>query len=216
MIKINFLNSYRDYAASQGLGGLVLDEEDRQQLLKEMGKRLLILAIGPLGLYVYEFQTLPVLTAKREEIKNQIYTLREFNDSKQGLAEEIQRYQDDQTRFNTQMDFINKIQADKLNEYKLFLHLKESTPSSVWINSLDLRENSLSIDGVSIDPNGITTFMEKLSTTDFISNLIPVSQNTNPNFQDSGVDAYVFQIKAQLNVSANTPPPSTPPEGGGN
>jgi Tfp pilus assembly protein PilN len=216
MIKINFLNSYREFAESQGFGSLVLDEGDRQQLIKDVAKRFAILALGPIGFYIYEIQTIPVLFAKRDDMLVQIASHLQFNDSKQGLAEEIQRYQDDQTRFNTQMDFINKIQADKLNEYKLFLHLKESTPPTVWINSLTLRENLLTIDGVSVDPNGISVFMEKLSTTDFISNLIPVNQNTSPNFQDSGVDTFVFQIKAQLNVTAKSPTSPTSSDGGGN
>lgn len=212
MIKINFLISYKDYAAAQGVGGVAIyDEDERKQILIDLSKRLLIIALGPLGLYIYEMQTIPVLTQKKVEMQAKLTELNSFIESKQGIAQQIQSYQDEMARFSAQMDFINKIQADKLNEYKLFIHLKDATPPTVWINKLDLRDNSLIVVGESVDPAAITQFMERLANTDFISNLVPVSQDTKQNYQDSGVDTTLFQIKANLNVGAS----NQPPPGGG-
>ncbi len=210
MIKINFLISYKDYAAAQGIGNLAIyDEDERKQILTEIAKRLLIISLGPLGLYIYEMQTIPVLTQKKVEMQVKLTELNSFIESKQGIAQQIQSYQDEMARFTAQMDFINKIQADKLNEYKLFIHLKDSTPPTVWVNKLDLRNNALIVIGESVDPAAITQFMERLSNTDFISNLVPVSQDTQQNYQDSGVDTTLFQIKANLNVGlSNQPPPA--------
>jgi Tfp pilus assembly protein PilN len=207
VIKINFLISYKDYAAAQGVGGVAIyDEDEKKQILIDMSKRLLIIALGPLGLYVYEMQTIPVLTQKKVEMQAKLNELNSFIESKQGIAQQIQAYQDEMARFTAQMDFINKIQADKLNEYKLFIHLKDSTPPTVWINRLELRDNSLIVVGESVDPVAITQFMERLAGTDFITNLVPVSQDTKQDYQGSGVDTTLFQIKANLNVSNQQPP----------
>ena len=207
MIKINFLVSYKDYAASQGISGVAIyGEDEKKQMLIDMSKRLLIIALGPLGLYIYEMQTIPVLTQKKVEMQTRLSTLNSFIESKQGIAQQIQVYQDEMARFTAQADFINKIQSDKLNEYKLFIHLKDSTPPTVWINKLDLRENSLIVIGESVDPAAITQFMERLANTDFIANLVPVSQDTKQDYQGSGVPTTLFQIKANLNVGAQQPP----------
>ena len=107
MIKINLLSSYKDYAAAQGAGGVaVFDDDERKQILIEMGKRLAILAIGPLGLYIYEAQSIPVLNETKHQAEVKYENLKKENDGHEGSANEIKRYEEQQTRFNAQMDFI--------------------------------------------------------------------------------------------------------------
>ena len=198
MIKINFLNSFKDYAGAQAAGAVLFDEDERNLILKEVGKRLAIIALGPIGLLVYELQTIPTLEAKKVDAEKRLAELVAFNDKHKDTAQEIKKYEDEETRFKAQMDFITKIQEDKLNEYKLFRHLKDSTPQTVWVNSLELNENTLTIDGESVDAGDITQFIDKLSNSDFIVNLIPLSQATKANYQNSGSDTAVFQVKATL------------------
>ncbi|MCC2679005.1 MAG: fimbrial assembly rane protein [Pseudobdellovibrio sp.] len=197
MIKINFLSSFKD--AGGGVQGVALfDEDERRAIMIAIAKRLAILAIGPVALYVYEMQTIPVLEENKRQAENQLNELRLFNQSKQGSAEEIKRYEDELAKFNAQGDFINKIQADKLNEYKLFSHLKQSTPNTVWIDTLTLTENVLQISGRSTDANDITEFQEKLSNSDFIVSLVPLEQKTLDNAFETGASVTVFQVKATL------------------
>jgi type IV pilus assembly protein PilN len=197
VIKINFLSSFKD--AGGGVQGVALfDEDERRAIMIAIAKRLAILAIGPVALYVYEMQTIPVLEENKRQAENQLNELRLFNQSKQGSAEEIKRYEDELAKFNAQGDFINKIQADKLNEYKLFSHLKQSTPNTVWIDTLTLTENVLQISGRSTDANDITEFQEKLSNSDFIVSLVPLEQKTLDNAFETGASVTVFQVKATL------------------
>lgn len=197
MIRINFLSSFKD--AGNQVGGVALfDEDERRAIMIAIAKRLAVLAIGPVALSVYEAQTIPVLMEKKRQADVQLEELKKFNDSKQGSAEEIKRYEDELAKFNAQGDFINKIQADKLNEYKLFRHLKESTPQTVWVDSLSLTENVLQITGESIDANDITEFQEKLSNSDFIVSLVPLDQKTRDNAFETGATVTVFQVKATL------------------
>lgn len=197
MIKINFLSSFKD-AGGAGQGIALFDEDEKKAIMIAIAKRLAVLAIGPVALYVYEMQTIPVLEETRRQAEVQLTELRNFNESKQGSAEEIKRYEDELAKFNAQGDFINKIQADKLNEYKLFRHLKESTPVTVWVDQLNLTDNILQITGKSTDPNDITEFQERLSNSDFIVSLVPLEQKTQDNIFDTGVTVTVFQVKATL------------------
>lgn len=203
MIKINFLSSFKDYAQSAGIGGIpAYDEDEKKQIALDFLKRAAIVSIGPLGLFLYEMQTIPVMQANLKEADKKYTELKQFNDSKQGLSEEIKKFEDEQARFNAQMDFINKITRDKVNEYKLFQHLKESTPETVWVNELKLRDNQMQMTAESYDAKDIEKFIQRLTSTDFISDLVPVSQQTRSNFGGSGVDTIFFEIKAKLTSGA--------------
>lgn len=209
MIKINLLSTYKETAAiSAGASGNVVlsDDDEKKKILTEFAKRAVVLLIGPLGLYIYEMQTMPELQAKLNEKNRQMAELQEFNQSKEALAEDIKKYEVEQSQFNAQMDFINKISRDKLNEYKLFQHLKDSTPESVWINDLELMDNTLSITAESDDAKEIETFIQRLSNADFITGLVPLSQTNKQNLLDVGVNTTLFTVRAQLNADAGGTP----------
>ena len=158
----------------------------------------MVILLGPAAMYGYEQKRIPELADLKHQSDVKYDELKKFNDSKQGSAEEIKKFEDEQARFNAQMDFINKIQEDKLNEYKLFNHLKESTPATVWVNNLSLTDNVLQISGESTDAGDITKFQEKLSNADFIVSLVPLDQKTRDNAFDSGANTTTFQVKATL------------------
>ncbi len=201
MIKINLLNSYKMAANPGGGSGntSMSDDDEQKQVTKDFLKRMLVLFIGPLGFFIYEYQTIPVLQATLAETTQKYNELKQFNDSKQGLTQEIKKYEIEQARFNAQMDFINKIDHDKVNEYRLFEHLKTSTPDNVWINKLDLNGNLLVINAESDDVKVIATFIQRLSNVDFITNLIPLNQSNKKGFAGTDVSTTVFTVKAQLN-----------------
>jgi|GEM_PF-6032201 len=199
MIKINLLNSFKEVSRSGGIGGVIYsDDEEKGKVYRAVGLRILVLLFGPLGLYIYEVQTLPVLQASLNELNQKYNDMKQFNDSKQGMAEEIKKYEIEQARFNAQMDFINKIDRDKVNEYKLFEHLKTSTPDNVWINKLELQDNSLRIDAESYDAKEIEKFIQRLSNSDFIADVIPLNQTSKKGFAGTDVSTTVFSVKAQL------------------
>lgn len=208
MIKINLLTSYIEGAKDAG-GGLGLSfggDDEGNQVGLDFSKRVAVLLIGPVGLFVYEYQTIPVLEAKLVDATAKHYELKQFNDSKQNLTLEIQKYEAEQMRFNAQMDFINKIDNDKVNEYRLFEHLKSSTPSNVWVTKLELIDNNLTIAAESDDPKDIATFIQRLSNAEFISNLVPMNQTSKKNFSNTDVATTVFTVKAQLNAGTGKSP----------
>ena len=209
MIRINLLTSYIEGAKDAGGGGMSFgggDDEGGQKLGLDLGKRALVLIIGPLGLFIYESQTIPALQATLAETTIKYAERKQFNDSKQNLTQEIKKYETEQARFNAQMDFINKIDNDKVNEYRLFEHLKSSTPGNVWVTRLELQDSNLTISAESDDPKDIATFIQRLSNAEFISNLVPMNQTSKKNFANTDVTTTVFTVKAQLNAATGKTP----------
>ncbi|MEQ1723279.1 MAG: PilN domain-containing protein [Pseudobdellovibrio sp.] len=203
MIRINLLNSYKEMAknAGGGSGGMSLmsDDEEKKKIYSDFAKRVVVLLIGPMGLYLYEGQIIPELQTQLNEANVKYGELKQFNDSKQGLAEEIKKYEITQARFTAQTDFINKIDRDKVNEYKLFEHLKNSTPENVWINKLELSGNSLTISAESDSSKEIEKFIQRLSNAEFIKNLIPTNQSNKKNFAETDATTTIMTLKAELN-----------------
>jgi Tfp pilus assembly protein PilN len=203
LIKINLLNSYKEMAqnAGGGSGGMSLrsDDEEKNRIFLDFIKRFIVIIIGPLGLYLYEAQTIPELQSKLNETNAKYKELKQFNDSKQGLAEEIKKYELAQARFTAQTDFINKIDRDKVNEYRLFEHLNNATPESVWINKLELSGNGLTISAESDSTKEIEQFILRLSNAEFIKNLIPIKQSNKKNFAGTDVTTIIMTLKADLN-----------------
>lgn len=203
MIKINLLNTFKDSAAGGSSGyassaAFASDDDEKRKIIIECLKRVAILVIGPLGLYVYDMQTLPVLAEQLRETQAKFEELKKFNDSKQGLAEEIKKYEIEQARFMAQTDFINKIDRDKVNEFRLFEHLKNSTPENLWLNKLELIGSSLIINVESVSAKEIEKFIQRLSNAEFVSNLTPINQTNKKNYADTDTSTTLMTIKAQL------------------
>ena len=181
-----------------GLTSLMSENEEKAKIHTDFAKRFAVLIIGPMGLYLYEVQKIPDLQKQLNETNGKYAELKQFNDSKQGLAEEIKKYELTQARFTAQTDFINKIDRDKVSEYKLFEHLKNSTPENVWISKLDLAGNSLTINAETDSPKELEKFIQRLSNAEFIKNLIPMNQSNKKNFAETDVTVTIMTLKAEL------------------
>ena len=203
MIRINLLRSFSNaaadsYVASSGSG-------DRDQIIKQGAKGILIIILGPLVLFIYEMQALPVLEKKVVSIQTELADTQAFNLSKSGLAAEIKKYEQEQTKINAQMNFINKMARDKINEFKLFQHLQNSTPESVWVNQLEFKNNILTINIESDVPEDLNKFSVRLSNTEFLTNIIPTDQSIKLDPFAIGVNTTTQNLRAQFNSEVVTP-----------
>lgn len=199
MIKINLLNPYKESAsAGGGAAGFTTDDDEQRKIYLDFARRALIMIIGPIGFYIYEWQAIPVLEAQLAKSNQEYNEIKQFNDSKQGLAEEIKKYEIEQARFNAQMDFINKIDGSKINEYRLFEYLKTSVPENIWITKLELHDNSLLISAEGDDVKMVEKFIQNLSKAEFITNLIPLNQFHKKNFAGTDTATTIFKVRAQL------------------
>jgi type IV pilus assembly protein PilN len=201
MIRINLLKSFTSGGGGGGnqFSSLASAGGDRDQLMIQSIKRLVILVLGPLALYIYESQAIPELQNKLNAINAEVTQTATFNQSKNGLAQEIKKYEEEQDKINKQMNFINKIARDKTNESKLFQHLYNSTPETVWINRLEFRDNVLSIDTESEIAEDLNKFSERLNMTEFLTNIIPTAQTYKIDPFGISVNTVTQNLKAQFN-----------------
>jgi type IV pilus assembly protein PilN len=200
VIKINLLKSFSSGGSESfvSLGST----SDRDQLLIDTMKRLAIVLIGPIALYAYEYQAIPKLQQELTVLQNELAETTAFNQSKSGLAAEIKKYEEEQTKINAQMNFISKIARDKINEFKLFQHLQLATPESVWINKLEFRDNELSLNAESDVPEDLNKFSVRLSNAEFLTNIVPIYQDIKTDPFRVKVSTTLQTLTAQFNSEA--------------
>ncbi|MBC7741169.1 MAG: PilN domain-containing protein [Bdellovibrionaceae bacterium] len=204
MIKINLLKSFAADGVAVSSSSTFSTDEEKNRVAIEFIKRLVVLLIGPLCLFLYEGQIIPELNAKLAQLTQVYNDTNSFNESKKGLADEIKKYEQEQAKINAQMNFIELVAKDKANEFKLFQHLQRVTPETIWINKLQFKESELLISAESDVPGDISKFLERLSSAEYLINISPVNQDIKSDAFGLGITTTLFTIKAQFNNAGST------------
>lgn len=199
MIRINLLKTFLTVEHTDGFS---LPEDEKRQLIIDFAKRMVLLIVGPLALYFYEGTKLPLLQQQITEVNSKITDLKQFNDKKKNLAEEIRRFEEDQKRLSGQMAFMRTISTEKVNELNLFLYLQENTPESVWINKIELKDADLALNAESDVPTDINKFIDRLATAQLLTGVSPTNQETKFDTVAPGVTTTVFNVKARFSATA--------------
>ena len=201
MIKINLLKSFAiDGAADNTFS----TEEEKNKLALEIVKRLAVLVLGPIALFIYEGQIIPELNKQLQAYTQTYNETRQFNESKKGLSDEIKKYEQEQAKINLQMNFIEQVAKDKANEFKLFQHLQRVTPETIWIDKLQFKGSELTISAQSDVPGDIAKFLERLGNADYLVNISPVNQDVKTDAYGLGITITTFTVRAQFNSAGSS------------
>lgn len=203
MIKINLLKTFTTSGSDPDSLGFS-EGEDQNKMYLDFSKRIIAFLIGPLCFYFYETSKIPELQSQIAAKNQLLADLRQFNEKKKGLAEEIKRYEEDQARLNGQMSFMRKIAEEKVNELKLMEYLQDYTPESVWINKLELKGSELTINAESDVASDISKFIENLSSAQFLTGVSPTNQETKSNGLAEGITTTSFNVRASFSSGVST------------
>lgn len=184
--------------------GSFAEDDEKKKIYIDFLKRFIVILIGPLGFYFYENAQIPEYKNQIVQLTAKIADLKQFNDKKKGLAEEIKKYEEDQTKLNAQMNFMRKVSNEKINELKLFLYLQSHIPESVWINKIELKGTDLTLNAESDVPAEITKFLDQLSSAPFLSGVSPLNQETKADSVGPGVTTTTFNVRANFTAGAAT------------
>ena len=203
MIRINLL---KNFSLSGGdAGDMSFVQSDEQKVItSSFLKKLIIILIGPLGLYFYENSNLVELQNRTAKKNQTLADLKQFNDKTKNLAEEIKRYEVDQVRLNAQMSFMRRIAEEKANELKLFTYLQEFTPENVWINKLVMNGVDLTINAESDVATDITKFIDNLGNAHFLIGVSPTDQQIRPNSLGNDITTTNFDVKARMTTGQDS------------
>ncbi len=191
MIRINFLNSFGTNSSE------ILQQIDEEKSVQvAFFKNFIISILGVLGLVIYEQYNLPNLNSEKVALQAQHAELLTFNQQKEALKVEIEKYDKDQIRLNRQTDFLQKIQRERVVSVVFLKRIQELLPKSVWLTALKVQGSEVEIKGEAESEKEINEFNIKLSGVSFLKEVIVISIDLKPIEQNMQVQLKTFSMKA--------------------
>jgi type IV pilus assembly protein PilN len=183
MIKINLAKkgTVSPEAAAQMV---TVDSGDLSALRKTAIMRVLVMAIGPVALLLYEQQVIPELRAKVQQKSNEYNALVEKNNKAQEAVVQTKKFKKEQDILQTQINTIENLKKDRLREVKVLDFVQKDIPEHLWLTRMELLEGKLNIQGMATTDNELTVFMENLSRSAYLKevSLIRSTDYLSPDY----------------------------------
>lgn len=163
MIKINLLTR------AKGIGlELALDD----QVIKKQGLlRLLIIFLPAVGLYLYEFHTIPKLRSERTNLQTRLSELKSYNTKREDSVREIKKFKEDEARIQQRIAALEKLQKDRSNEVKLLKLFAEVMPEKAWLSQIEMKDGKARLVGLALTNNDVSTLAERLKSNILVAEL---------------------------------------------
>lgn len=204
MIRINLTSTSTMAAGSGGVGTaegggeIVMTEQVRKDALV----KLLLILLAPLALYIYENQNIPSIRSELGRKQNSLMELQTFNAKAEESVKEIKKFKEDEKKIQTRIVALEKIAKDRFREVKVLDLFQQVVPERVWFNRVEIKEGKILLAGFSTSDIDISTFMDSLSKSVFLQEVVLVS--SSEHIQD-GSTLKKFEISCILERAGARP-----------
>jgi Tfp pilus assembly protein PilN len=168
MIRINLAISSAESGGPALAAGDVGDKVLRQQGLSKLAMILLF----PLALYAYEFITIPELQSSLSRVRSELSTVQAVNVSAVKARENLRKFLQDKETLQKLITSLESLKSDRLQEVKVLDLLQREIPEKTWLTNVEFKSAALKIEGLSAQRGDINNFVEALSQSIFLSNVI--------------------------------------------
>ncbi len=180
MIRINLAdakNSSNLVGAGTGLGaGFGQIEVDVGGGSRRDGLvRLFIIFLSPIALYFYESQNLPTIQSQLQGRTALLTELQTFNSKMTSSVAEIKKFKEDEAKIQARIAILDKLSKDRQKEIRLLDLFQQAIPEKVWFTKVDMAGPKVTITGVAMSDFDISSFMEALSRSIFLTDVNLVS-----------------------------------------
>lgn len=196
MIKINLATSKVSSmplgGAGSGMGVEFVDENDTR---KNAMKRILLIMLGPLALFLYENQNIP---GKINELQSKTQVLAElqaYNAKQADSVAEIKKFKEDEALIESRISALEKIAKDRQREIRVMDLLQNVIPEKAWLSRLEINPDRVNIQGMAMSDFEVSSFLEALTKSVFLMDVNLVSSN---EVIEDGVVLKRFEISCLL------------------
>lgn len=193
MIKINLLKSFGANSSE------VLQQIDSEKNIQTtFFKKFVVMMLGVLALFGYEQYMIPQLTDQRNIAQTEYSELSAFNQKKEALKIEIEKYEKDRIKLNRQTEFLQKIQRERMQSVVFLKKIKELIPAGVWLTNLKVDSVQVEIKGEAGSEKEINDFNLKMAGLNFLKDVIVLEIELKPPTALVQIPIKTFSMKAQL------------------
>ncbi len=181
MIRINLL---KDIGGSAGAVGVVdMGDEEAGASNRDAYKKLVILCFPVLFAYGFEFyldnekQTeISFLQKKLNSMKTEVKNL-------QPQIKAVNRFKEEKQKLEVQVEAIKQLSKERLINVKALDTLQAVIPKEVWLESLKVDDERVTIKGKTVSDSFITSFLQSLNQSIYFTDvqLIGTSEQSGKN-----------------------------------
>lgn len=193
MIRINLLNSF----GATNPDKAAIGEESTGSVLI-LVRNIFVMLVGVVSLIVYEGYSLPTLQAEVTKLQAQLAELTSFNQKKEAIRAEIEKYEADRQRLNRQTDFLQMIQVERTQTVQLLTKVQQIIPENLWLVSLKIEGQNIEIKGEADSEKEVNEFNLRLSSLPFLKDVIVLSIEMSTASDALKVPTKIFNLKATL------------------
>lgn len=195
MIKINLASDVSGTSALSSFGVADGGYSSPEFIRKEALKRLVLLAIGPLALIIYENQNLPTKEAELRAKQAQLLELQNYNAKQAASVAEIKKFKEDEALIETRIAALEKISVDRLREIRVMELIQNVIPEKAWLTRLEVSPQKVNIQGLALSDFEVSALLEALTKSVF---LMDVTLLNSSELNQEGVTLKRFEISCLL------------------
>ncbi|WP_413288692.1 PilN domain-containing protein [Bdellovibrio sp. HCB337] len=186
-------------AAAEGGGDTQVSEQTRREGLT----KLLVILMAPAALFFYEQQNIPTIQAEMARKQNALMELQTYNAQAENAVNEIKKFKEDEKKIQARIAALEKIAKDRFREVKVLDLFQQVIPERVWFTRVDIKEGRILLAGFSTSDVDISTFMDSLSKSVFLQEVVLVS--SSEHIQDN-MTLKKFEISCVLDKTMENRP----------
>jgi type IV pilus assembly protein PilN len=133
-----------------------------------------------------------VLTSRRRHLDQEIGKARLEAERLKSIIEEVKGYEDKKASLEAKIKLINDLKTNQKGPVRLMDEISKALPDLVWLTSLDVSGDQITMKGRALSPNAVSTYLENLKKSPFFAE--PVFRN----LQQEGAQAGLYTWEMTL------------------
>ena len=152
MIKINLLAEAKPVKKKRGVSAL--GGAGRLNLLLILGGLFIGILVVGVQWWV-EAARLKVQEEKNRLAQQEVTRL-------EAVLKEVQDFEDKKAKLQKKVDLINSLKASQRGPVRLMDEVSNAVPDLLWLDRMDVKGNSITVDGMALNPPAVANFLENL------------------------------------------------------
>ena len=188
MIRINLLTEAKA-AAARKKAPILPTGAKLNNLVFIAGIAVGVIYLAIMGLHLYNTKT---------RLADEITRARQEADRLKSIIEEVKGYEDKKASLEAKINLINDLKTNQKGPVRLMDEISKALPDLVWLTSLDLSGNQVTLKGRTLSPNAVATYLENLKKSPFFAE--PVFRNLGQ--EGGGLGIYGWEMNLTFKPAA--------------
>jgi type IV pilus assembly protein PilN len=182
LIRINLLTEVRQAAARKKAP--VMPTGARLKNLLFFGAMALgVLYVGIMAL---------MLTSQRRRLDDEIGKAKIEAERLRSIIEEVQGFETKKADLEAKIKLINDLKTNQKGPVRLMDEVSKALPDLVWLSSLDLENNQITLKGRTMSPNAVATYLENIKKSPYFAE--PVFRNLGREAGAQGIYSWEMSV----------------------